>query len=165
MKESVAIIIFNETKDQVLLLKRRDIPVWVLPGGGIDPGESPEEAAEREATEEAGCPITLTRKIAEYTPLNRITYFTHFYEGKIASGFPKKGPETKECRFFPLANLPKHLPPFYLYWIADSQEKSPTLIKKKIYGTTYFHLIRFLITHPLLTLRFLLTRLGIHFNS
>ena len=165
MKESVAIIIFNETKDQVLLLKRRDIPVWVLPGGGIEEGETPKQAAAREATEEAGCPITITRKIAEYTPLNRITYFTHFYEGKITSGEPKTGPETKESRFFTLEKLPKHLPPFYLYWIADSQEKSETVLKKKILGTTYFHLIRFLLTHPILTIRFLLTRLGIHFNS
>ena len=165
MKESVAIIIFNETKDQVLLIKRRDIPVWVLPGGGIEEGETPEVAAAREATEEIGCSVILVRKIAEYTPLNRITYFTHFYEGNISSGTPKSSPETKESRFFSTENLPKHLPPFYLYWINDAQKKFPTLLRNKIYGTSYFHLIRFLITHPCLTCRFLLTRLGIHYNS
>jgi 8-oxo-dGTP pyrophosphatase MutT (NUDIX family) len=41
--ESVACILFNNSK--ILLIKRRDIPVWVLPGGGIDQGESPETAA------------------------------------------------------------------------------------------------------------------------
>ena len=165
MKESVAIIIFNETKDQVLLTKRRDIPVWVLPGGGIEEGETPEAAATREATEEIGCSVNIVRKIAEYTPLNRITYFTHFYEGIITSGTPKSGPETKESHFFLLKHLPKHLPPFYLYWINDAKKNSPTLLRNKIYGTSYLQFIRFLITYPCLTCRFLLTRLGIHINS
>src|SRR3989337_522005 len=118
MKEAVAIILFNEKKDQVLLIKRRDMPVWVLPGGGVEAGESPEGAALREAHEETGCTITLLRKIAEYLPENRITHLTHFFEGRIASGTPCCGAETSEIAFFPLSRLPKRLPPFYLFWIA-----------------------------------------------
>ncbi len=165
MHESVAIIIFNNSKDQVLLIKRRDIPVWVLPGGGIDEGESPESAAVREACEETGCSVELVRKIAYYLPQNRITHPTHFFEGHITGGIPKSGPETKESSFFPLDRLPKYLPPFYFFWIADAKQESPTIFHKKIRGTTYLHLIKFLIIHPTLTLRFLLTRLGIHINN
>jgi 8-oxo-dGTP diphosphatase len=39
MPKSVACILFNKNRSEVLLIKRKDIPVWVLPGGGIDPGE------------------------------------------------------------------------------------------------------------------------------
>jgi len=41
----------------VLLVKRRAVTgdaAWSLPGGGIDPGESDEQAAKRELEEEAG---------------------------------------------------------------------------------------------------------------
>ena len=51
-KQAVYGIVFNNDKTEVLLIKRRDIPVWVLPGGGLDQGESPETGAVREVLEE-----------------------------------------------------------------------------------------------------------------
>ena len=44
---------------KVLLIKRRDFGVWLLPGGGIDAGESAAEAAVREAQEETGLEVEL----------------------------------------------------------------------------------------------------------
>ncbi len=49
MRDGAAAVVFDDEKRNVLLVKRRDVPVWVLPGGGIDPGESPEDAAVRES--------------------------------------------------------------------------------------------------------------------
>ncbi len=40
-------------------------PAWQMPQGGIDPGESPQEAALRELWEETGVPAALVRPEAE----------------------------------------------------------------------------------------------------
>lgn len=164
MEESVSCVIFNEAKTHVLLIKRRDIPVWVLPGGGIDPGEKPEAAALREAVEETGCTVKLKRKVANYIPVNRLTRPTHFFECALFEGSPQTGPETRDIAFFPLDQLPKKLVPFYKTWIDDALENAPNVLEKKIEKTSYWTFVHYLLTHPLLVIQFLLTRIGIHLN-
>jgi 8-oxo-dGTP diphosphatase len=163
-EEAVFGIIFNEAHTQVLLIKRRDLPVWVLPGGGIDPGETPEFAVCRELLEETGYHVSIRRKIAEYSPVNRMTKFTHFFECEILSGTPTIGAETKEIQFFPLHHLPLLSPPFP-GWIQDAAANHPTLIRQPIRGVSYWVLVKLLLQHPLLVTRFLLTKLGIRFHS
>jgi 8-oxo-dGTP pyrophosphatase MutT (NUDIX family) len=41
----------------IVLLKHRRLGIWVQPGGHIDAGEAPWEAARREAVEETGLPV------------------------------------------------------------------------------------------------------------
>lgn len=49
--------VYRENGD-VLLVRHEDVDLWVLPGGGIDDGETFREAAERELAEEAGVDAT-----------------------------------------------------------------------------------------------------------
>jgi len=163
-EESVNGIVFSDDRKSVLLIKRRDVPVWVLPGGGIDPGESPERAAVREVEEETGYHVEIVRKVAEYTPKCRLARFTHFYECQILSGTPSLSDETQGVRFFPLDALPLLTPP-YLDWIEDAAAKNPQVIKKVITSVTYLALIKNLILHPILVTRFLLTKIGIVIND
>ncbi len=129
-EESVNGIVFSPDRKEILLIKRRDVPVWVLPGGGIDANETPDQAILREMEEETGYTVALIRKIAEYTPLNRLARFTHFFECQITSGSPILTAETQGISFFSLEELPP-LPPPYPDWISDACQKNAPLLKKK----------------------------------
>jgi 8-oxo-dGTP diphosphatase len=48
-------VMMPDTRKGVLLVLSRLRKVWELPGGAIDPGETPRQAAARELTEESGC--------------------------------------------------------------------------------------------------------------
>lgn len=163
MSESVACILILEGK--ILLIQRRDIPVWVLPGGGIEPGETPEKAAVREMEEETGLQVEIVRKIAEYTPINRLSRFTHFYEVRKVSGTPAIGPETLSIDYFSPSAFPRLLAPPYEDWIQDALLKNRECLKKKLTGVTYMKLLTSFLKHPILVTRFLLTKIGIHLND
>src|SRR3712207_1046342 len=55
---------------RILLTKREDFEVWCLPGGHVDPGESVAAAAIREAREELGLEVRLTRLVGIYSKPN-----------------------------------------------------------------------------------------------
>ena len=161
---SVAGCVFSENKKSILLIKRRDVPVWVLPGGGVNPDELSEKAITREIEEETGYVTQISRKIGEYTPVNRLTRFTELFDCTIISGKPRASDETMEVRFFSLDQLPL-MPPPYQDWINDAQKNSSFIIKKKLSDITYTKLIYYLIRHPILVIRFLLSRIGLSINS
>lgn len=164
-KESVQVVIFNQERTKVLLIQREDIPVWVLPGGGIDPGETAEHAAIREAHEETGYHVKISRKIGEYLPVNRLTLFTHLFECEIISGRATCGDETRDVLFFPIHELPKLMPPPYANWIFDAHPIKTEMLKKKIQGVSYFVLLKLLLKHPFLVSSFLKIKFWACVNS
>lgn len=163
MKKDTSVIGCIFLSESVLLVKRRDVPVWVLPGGGIEKNESPEEAIVREIKEETGYSVKIIKKVGEYTPLNRLTRFTHLFECSIISGKSEVNDECQEIKFFPLKNLPI-MPLPYEDWIKDALANLP-LIKKSLNQVTYFQLFKNLLFHPILVIRFLLSRLGLRIND
>lgn len=164
--QSVVAVVFNKEKTAVLLIKRRDVPMWALPGGGIDPGEKPEEAALREVFEETGLRAGIVRQVALYLPINRLAKVTCLYEcvSEEETGL-LKGPETTDVAFFPLDALPS--PFFFLHqdWIDETRINSPELIRKKLTNITYFELLKYILRDPVPVIRLILSRLGIPLNK
>lgn len=163
LPESVAGIIFSPDRNAVLLIQRRDVPIWVLPGGGIETGESPEGAIIREILEETGFAVKADRWVGDYLPVNRLARRTFLYECAILSGEATLSCETKGVRFFPLNRLPP-MPPPYPEWVRDALLNAPPL-QKKLTSVNYWTLGKNFLLHPILVLRFFLARLGFPINS
>lgn len=60
------IVVFDES-GRLVLCRHRDRTTWETPGGHIEPGESPEAAAERELFEETGVRPRELVAIADYS--------------------------------------------------------------------------------------------------
>ena len=83
LSASVAII----ENDRILLIQREDFRVWGLPGGDVDPGESLARAAAREAREETGLTVALTRLVGMYSLVgNDHTLVTAVFAARPAGG-------------------------------------------------------------------------------
>ena len=59
-------------KDKVLLTKREDLEIWILPSGGVEDDESIAQAAIRETKEETGLDVELTRLVGIYSRLGNM---------------------------------------------------------------------------------------------
>jgi 8-oxo-dGTP diphosphatase len=104
-------LIFNEEK-QVLLGHRRDIDWWNLPGGGMEVGETVDEALRREVREETGLEVKVERLVGIYSkPQKQEVVLTFLC--RVIGGTLQSTEETRESRYFapdalPRNTLPKH---------------------------------------------------------
>jgi 8-oxo-dGTP pyrophosphatase MutT (NUDIX family) len=75
LKIGTAAVVFDATRQKVLLTQRTDNGRWCLPGGGMEPGESAAEACARELWEETGMKGVVRQLIGVYTTPHRITEY------------------------------------------------------------------------------------------
>ncbi len=164
MKEAaIAIIFYNHN---ILLIKRRDVPVWVLPGGGIDENESPENSCIREAKEETGIEPILVRKVGTWLPINRLGSCMHVFECKVDTTTNEltAQEESLEVSFFPITDLP----PTFFFLHRTLLEVALRKAPQRIYfqtELTYWKAFKTAISHPILSIRYLLSRLGLPLNN
>lgn len=152
-------IILNGKQTQVLLVKRRDVPVWVLPGGGIEAHESPEETVKREVQEETGYQVYIVRKCAEYYPINRLAAFTSVFICQIQSGQMLLSEETAEIAFHSIEKLPSSFFPPHARWLQEALSQPHLMIQRPLTEVSYYALCKYFIYHPWQVLRFAWTRL------
>src|SRR5215469_10201156 len=90
-------VIFNE--EGVLLAHRRDIDWWNLPGGGMEAGETVDEAICREVYEETGLEIKVEQLIGVYSkPQKQEVVLTFLCD--VIGGALQSTEETRESRYF-----------------------------------------------------------------
>ena len=84
-----------ERDDHFLMIEERSSGLLVVnqPGGHINAGESPEQAAEREALEESGCIVSVTGLLGVYLwihPQTRQNFLRIVYIADLVSEHPKR---------------------------------------------------------------------------
>ena len=65
MRVRAGVVLVQDGKVALIERHRAGIDYFVFPGGGMDEGETPEQAAIREAMEELGIEVAIKQKIAE----------------------------------------------------------------------------------------------------
>lgn len=107
---AVYALIFDD--ERVLLAHRRDIDWWNLPGGGMEIGETIEEATCREVREETGLVVQVERLVGVYSkPQKQEVVLT--FRCKVIGGELQATEESRACGYFspdalPHNTLPKH---------------------------------------------------------
>ena len=106
--------IFDAVRGKVLLTQRADNGRWCLPGGGLDPGESVEEACIREVWEETGLHVRVTRLVGVYSDPNQLVIYKDgnkaffvvmSFEAEIIGGELGLSDETTAFGYFSLAEM------------------------------------------------------------
>lgn len=115
------IAVVTDEAGRILLQRRGDNGLWGLPGGAVDPGETPAEAVIREVREETGLAVEPDRVVAVIGgPEMRLTYpngdvvevFATVFRCRVVGGsLTADGGETLDLRYFEMAHLPPLFPP------------------------------------------------------
>ena len=110
----VAIVVFADQQLQVLLVERGRPPfvgAWALPGGFVEPGESPATAAARETLEETGIRRLRLVQVGAFGDPGRdprgwvvsVAFLALTRAHRLA---PRAGDDARAVKFFPLRRLP-----------------------------------------------------------
>ncbi|PIQ91308.1 MAG: ADP-ribose pyrophosphatase [Parcubacteria group bacterium CG11_big_fil_rev_8_21_14_0_20_39_22] len=87
-RTAVRAVLFNDEGKMAFLYVGRD-GYYKLPGGGVDEGESIEEALKREVVEEVGCNIEIGKevgKVVEYKSHFKILQDSYVFLAKVTGG-------------------------------------------------------------------------------
>jgi 8-oxo-dGTP pyrophosphatase MutT (NUDIX family) len=111
---SAAVAVHND-KMELLVCRHADRDIWVVPGGLIEPGEHPAEAAVRETSEETGLTVEITgllgvyggpELIVDYPNGDQAAYIGIIFRGRVLSGTPRPdGSEILDVRYVPREEL------------------------------------------------------------
>lgn len=130
-----ATAVIRDEAGRVLFQRRGDFPVWGIPGGILEPGETIRQTLVREAREETGYEISPGRFVGLYTSSDyafsypngdRVQQVTACFECVITGGEGcPDGSEALEQAFLPLDEAPP-LFSWYAQMLEDIERKGPT---------------------------------------
>ncbi len=127
-------VVINE-KEEVLLVLREDFRIWTLPGGGLEPNETWEQAAVRETLEETGYEVEIKQYVGEYWR-PQLSHgkgdIMRVFVARVIGGSPSQhDKESIDVRWFPTASLPKGMFRFAREHLHDALTCSPSPVGRE----------------------------------
>lgn len=111
-------LIFDD-EGRILLGRRRDVDWWNLPGGGMEAGETVDEALRREAREETGLEVEVGQLVGVYSkPQKQEVVLT--FRCRVVGGTLQPTEEIRESRYFPPGALPRNTLPKHRQRVEDA---------------------------------------------
>ncbi|MEM1052887.1 MAG: NUDIX hydrolase [Pseudomonadota bacterium] len=101
-----AFALIFDNQGRLLICHRRDHDVWDVPGGGVEPGESPWDGVRREVLEEVNIEIEECRlAVVQHKPLqNEITFG---FVARTEHPRPSLSDEVRDVMSVPVTQLPE----------------------------------------------------------
>ena len=110
-------------RDEILLIKRGIHPhkgFWCQPGGVIDEGETPEEAAVRETREETGIEVEVVSFLGEVRgPISGRAHNVYLCR-QISGKLNTDSPEVEDVRWVPFTELYSYRIPSFIMDFLDT---------------------------------------------
>ena len=129
-------VVLSADQQRVLLHRREIYFLWDLPGGGIEAGESGEQAAIRETHEEMGMQIAVERFVGTYlhpSVYGKGDQETRAYRAHVTGGELKRfGLESTELKWVEMKALPRGLEPLHRLIIADALTDTAVPFERRI---------------------------------
>ena len=145
--------------DQVLLVRRNDLPVWEMPGGGLEADETIDACCVREVEEETGLDVEIDRLVGLYARrrgFGKAMNLAFLFSCHAVGGTLRSSDETDAARYWPVLELPGNMLSWHRGYLADALNRD----EKTVWRTVPMLRWQILIAWPIIRLRWLINRLA-----